>query len=201
MLRKQKIASFFITKYFMKFICLGSSCDAHLFIKKIDEKLKTNFRFKGPVDNLAAESFMNVDKLLNGDFFNSVVTGNSTIIGDRFIFDGYVMVHNDWSSDETKEEMIHRILSFKEHYKDNDVYYLYSTGPLDYLTKEKNIKYILDKYPFLKDRIIIIYSKIYQASEVLLNSFPVININPYNYSEQELDEAIEKLKSYIPELI
>lgn len=177
----------------MKFLCIGSMCDGHIFANR------TDCRIKGPVDNMLAQNFLSVRKLLNGDFFNSVYKNQYEISLQHwngreyksFDLDGFSMVHNDFSEETVKKELKLRIKTFEEELHNEDVYFLYTPSSYEEVVTLNDINEILLEFPFLRGRVFVLDSgrwKLGKLGEV----FPIIKANPSKLNRKECCQILEE---------
>lgn len=141
---------------------IGACCTSLFFMKNL------NLRIPGPVDNLRGDDLSSCIKLLNGDFYNSIVNNTYLFLDEKWEginickFDGFDMIHNDFHLNKTKYELLKRynnLLQYLEKSKTNkEMFFVLSYRDVDseYLNKDtiSNIENNLPEY--IKNRLIVI---------------------------------------------
>jgi len=141
---------------------IGACCTSLFFMKNL------NLRIPGPVDNLRGDNLSSCIKLLNGDFYNSIINNTYYFLDEKWEdidicqFSGFQMIHNNFHLDKTKIEIIKRynnLLKYLEEAKNNkEMFFVISYRDIDrdYLNNE-TISYILNNLPeYIKCRLIVI---------------------------------------------
>lgn len=180
---------------------IGASCGSLFFMKGL------GLRIPGPVDNLDAYDITQCIKLLNGDFYNSIINktyhfADKNIDNEDYpycFFDGFGMIHNDFRQEKTQKELLkryNRFLQYLEEAKsDKEMFFVLSHNCQDINLNDNNISYMLNNIPqYIKDRLIII-GEIWLDCGVDPYKFP----NIPNYPQYFVDISI--LRNYNTDLL
>ena len=169
-----------------KIISIGSCCDSMFLCDYF------GLREKGPVDNMLTVngSILDIYKLFNNDFFNSVINDNYYFtnynhwdIYPLCVFDGYSMIHNDYRLEKTKIELIKRINNFQYYCnlsKNNKNYFfIYSVGWEDNKVSSKEQQNIIDLLPlYVRKKLLVINGR--------LEKYKFLNYPVFNYDTNKL---------------
>lgn len=163
---------------------IGVSCGALFFMKGLD------LRIPGPVDNLDGGNLLSTVKLLNGEFYNSIINKTYTFDNEKpdwgeyptCRFTGFNMFHNDFHLEKTQNELMKRynnLLEYLEKAKeDKEMFFVLAHNCADVYLTNDDITNIFNSIPeYIQDRLIIVGEQ-WLESGVDPKNYPDIPTHP-----------------------